>query len=206
MNGSPQAYNFSTSPTTSVQNFVNLQGGINLGVTDYVGTVQLTGTGASASNFAVDAAGGGVVSTGAAGFVRFAGADSFLPGNAGPGYIAAIGKADAGTDGRFGYLVKTGSANGGSTYVLPEGKGLHDRLARCWNPGGGRAGRHADSLARASGLDGHIPSLTLRARLGSGKHLVRSAGRDRHFASRSKSHTFGPGFRSTVKPLVLSDR
>jgi hypothetical protein len=124
VNGSPQAYNFSTTPTTSVQNFVNLQGGINLGVTDYLGTVQLTGTGSTASNFAIDAAGGGVVSTGAAGFVRFAGADSFLPGNAGPGYIAAIGKAGAGTDGRFGYLVTTGTANGGSTYVLPEGKGF----------------------------------------------------------------------------------
>ena len=124
VNGSPQAYNFSTTPTTSVQNFVNLQGGINLGVTDYLGTVQLTGTGSAASNFAIDAAGGGVVSTGAAGFVRFAGADSFLPGNAGPGYIAAIGKAGAGTTGRFGYLVTTGTANGGSTYVLPEGKGF----------------------------------------------------------------------------------
>ncbi len=126
VNGIPQAYNWSTTPTTSMQNFLNGQGGINLGVTRYSGFTLLNNNTASASALAIDAPGvsGTIFGNGALGFVRFGGANSFLPGSVGPGYLAALAKAGAGSNGMFGYLLSGGAANGGSTYTLPEGKGF----------------------------------------------------------------------------------
>lgn len=109
--GTPTAYSFGTA--TSAQNFVNSQGGIQLGVTGFKGVTSnnLTdrvedGSGANSE-----------VLNGALGFVRFDGAKSFIQGAVGPGYISSLRKAGSGQNGRFGYLV-----TGGSTYALPEGK------------------------------------------------------------------------------------
>jgi hypothetical protein len=107
LSGTPATLNLGSAANT--QNFVNGQGGLTLGVN--------RGTG----NQAVDLTGAGTYATdGALGFVRFSGAQSFIPGAVGPGYLSAIRKAGGGQDGRFGYLVTATGA--GTTYQLPEGK------------------------------------------------------------------------------------
>ena len=103
---------YSYGSATAAQNFNNGQGGITSGVTSFR-TVTLQGTG----NVPLVDLPVGTASNGAEGFVRFAGAQSFIPGAVGPGYISALRKAGAGNDGRFGYLL-----TGGGTYALPEGK------------------------------------------------------------------------------------
>ncbi len=129
--GTPTTYNWSATATTAIQNFVNGQGGIQLGVTGFNGTAANTTTtrvedGSGAASAVVN---------GALGFVRFDGANSFIPGAVGPGYISALHKgSDAATYGNGALTVaavgSTGGANGlfgylltgGSTYALPEGK------------------------------------------------------------------------------------
>ena len=54
--------------------------------------------------------------------MTFGGANSFLPGSTGPGYIAALAVANGGGTDEFGYLLSGTSSNGGSTYTMPEGK------------------------------------------------------------------------------------
>ena len=66
-------------------------------------------------------AAGTTANKGALGFVRFDGAQSYIPGQVGPGYLAAIHTSgDTTAANEFGYLV-TGTA-AGTTYALPEGK------------------------------------------------------------------------------------
>jgi len=113
VSGDSGGYSYGNS--SSAQNFNNGQGGITLGVTQYR-TTTLQGTG----NVPLADLPSGQAVNGAEGFVRFSGVNSFIPGAVGPGFIAAIRKAGAGQDGRFGYLL-TGTA-GGTTYTLPQGK------------------------------------------------------------------------------------
>jgi len=113
--GTPTAYSFGTA--TSAQNFVNAQGGIQLGVTGFRG---ITSTSTALDRVEDGSGASSQVVNGALGFVRFSGAQSFIPGAVGPGFIAAIRKAASGNDARFGYLL-TGTG-GGTTYALPEGK------------------------------------------------------------------------------------
>jgi fibronectin-binding autotransporter adhesin len=109
------AAGYSYGNATFAQNFNNGQGGVTLGVTGNRG-VTLQGTG----NLPLPQLPSGNATNGAEGFVRFDGAQSFIPGAVGPGYLAALRKGGTGQDGRFGYLL-TGSANG-TAYALPEGK------------------------------------------------------------------------------------
>ena len=118
--GAATTYNWGTA--TAQQNFVNAQGGLTSGVTNLQGATTLTST----SGGLIDLPTNTTANNGALGFLRFSGANSFIPGAVGPGYLAALHKGgDAtsygGTDptanGKFGY-----SLTGGSTYALPEGK------------------------------------------------------------------------------------
>jgi fibronectin-binding autotransporter adhesin len=140
VSGSPLTYNWSSTPTSSVQNFVNGQGGITAGSTGFIGgaltAIGLTGALGAAQN--IDSPAGGSLTQGDLGFVRFSGANSFIPGAVGPGYIAAIHQASDTTNyGNGAQAVAPGGANGstgganglfgfgltgGSTYTLPEGK------------------------------------------------------------------------------------
>ena len=110
VSGTSGGYSYGTG--TFAQNFNNGQGGITLGVTGFRSVTQ-QGTG----NVGLADLPSGQATNGAEGFVRFSGASSFIPGAAGPGFISAIRKAGGGQDGRYGYLLTTGS-----TYALPEGK------------------------------------------------------------------------------------
>ena len=107
---------YSYGDAAASQNFVNGPGGIGLGV-----TAMNTLTTTTANGTRVEDPGGtaSAVANGALGFVRFGGAQSFIPGTAGPGYLSALRKAGSGNGARFGYLL-----TGGATYALPEGKGF----------------------------------------------------------------------------------
>ncbi len=134
VSNAPLSYNWSTTPTTAIQNFVNGQGGITVGSTNFVGGSLTAIAGISASYIlAIDSpvGGGAKLTSGALGFLRFSGAQSFIPGAVGPGYLAALHQANdatnygngtvsgstGGANGLFGFLL-----TGGSTYTLPEGK------------------------------------------------------------------------------------
>ncbi len=135
ISGTPLTYNWSDTPASVIQNFVNGQGSITLGSTGNVGITTLssnvgsvflaqyidtpTSTQSTPSN----------LTQGALGFIRFSGVNSFIPGAVGPGYLAALhkggdttnyGGTDTTANGKFGYLL-TGSSLG-TTYTLPEGK------------------------------------------------------------------------------------
>jgi len=110
VSGTASGYSYGTA--TAAQNFNNGQGGITLGTTGFRG-VTAQGTG----NVGLPDLPVGQATNGAEGFVRFSGANSFIPGAVGPGYLSALRKAGGGQNGRFGYLL-----TGGSTYALPEGK------------------------------------------------------------------------------------
>lgn len=110
VSGTSGGYSYGTS--TFAQNFNNGQGGITLGVTQYRTLTQQ-----GAGNIGLVDLPSGQALNGAEGFVRFSGGSSFILGAAGPGYISAIRKAGGGQDGRFGYLLTSGSA-----YAIPEGK------------------------------------------------------------------------------------
>jgi fibronectin-binding autotransporter adhesin len=148
MSGTPTAYSYGNG--TLAQNFVNGQAGMTLGVTARQGTAAV----ASSSQF--DRPGGGTVTDGAEGFVRFDGAQSFIPGAVGPGYLAAVRLAGTGNEARFGYLL-TGSANG-TTYSLPEGKSfVIGSLGTGAQVGGtlGVGGNGTATLLGAAKLAGH---------------------------------------------------
>jgi autotransporter-associated beta strand protein len=111
--GAPRAFSYGTD--TQVQNFVNGPGGITLGVTGYVGASPV------AADFRVDspeAAGSAI--DGALGFVRFGDAAHFQAMTTGPGYFAAIRRAQAEHEAHFGYLL-TGS-EAGASFSAPAGK------------------------------------------------------------------------------------
>jgi fibronectin-binding autotransporter adhesin len=116
MSGTSAGYSYGTS--TAVQNFVNGQGGATLGVTTLQGTAAVN---TQYTDPRIDLPGSTIASNGAEGFVRFSGAQSFIPGAVGPGYISAIRKAGTAQDGRFGYLL-TATTPTPTTYLLPEGK------------------------------------------------------------------------------------
>jgi fibronectin-binding autotransporter adhesin len=111
--------NSSYGNTTTIQNFINGQSGINLGVTAFAAS-SVTALAYGTSGFLAYNAGTTTgVTDGAEGYVRFSGTNSFLPGAVGPGYVAALRKGGASTL-NFGYFL-TGSGSG-TTYTLPEGK------------------------------------------------------------------------------------
>ena len=120
VSGIPAAYSY--GQTATIQNFVNGAGGITEGATGFQSAitnplVQAPIGGGSM----VDQPGNTVDTTGALGFVRFAGSASYIQGESGPGYLSAIHLGgDTAAQNEFGYLV-TGTATG-STYQLPEGK------------------------------------------------------------------------------------
>ncbi len=139
--GVPTSYNWSSTPTATIQRFVNTQGGINTGATNFIGTTALNG----ASNTALLELAGSAnpqntvsANYGELGFLRFNGLNSFLPGAVGPGYVTALHQANdptnygnglttaatngttGGANGLFG-IGLTGSATG-ATYALPQGK------------------------------------------------------------------------------------
>jgi len=143
ISGTPLSYNWSGTPTTVVQNFVNGQGGLTVGSTDYgfntsAGNSTNTLLSTAANYYvpmSIDNASAGKLVQGALGFVRFSGTQSFIPGAVGPGYLAALHKGgDTAIDYGNGLLSgTTGGANNlfgfgltgtaaGATYALPEGK------------------------------------------------------------------------------------
>jgi hypothetical protein len=124
ISGAPDIYSYGDG--SNIQRFVNAQSGINLGVTKYqTATVLTYGTAGflayAGSSLPTPSTAPGV-ENGAEGYVRFSGANSFIPGAVGPGYLAAIRKGNVAADTKtFGYLL-TGTGGAGTTYALPEGK------------------------------------------------------------------------------------
>ena len=113
VSGVPDIYSYGDG--TTQRRFVNAQSGINLGVTKYQTTTALAfGT----AGFLAYAGGTTTpVENGAEGYVRFDGANSFIPGAVGPGYLAALRKGGADPK-EFGYLLTQNA----TAYTLPEGK------------------------------------------------------------------------------------
>jgi len=134
-------YNWSSTPTTLVQNFVNGQAGISVGATGFAGTTAIAATdqGSSRGPLYLDSPVSGALNQGALGFVRFNGANTFIPGAVGPGYLAALHQANdatnygngaqasaavgstGGANELFGFGL-TASSGSGTTYAIPEGK------------------------------------------------------------------------------------
>ena len=145
MSGVPNAYSY--GGTNEVQNIVNGAGGITLGATGFQTTSALSTT----SALVVDLPGGTTAVTGALGFVRFDGAQSYIPGQVGPGYLAAVHvSGDAVAQGQFGFFV-TGTP-AGSKYQLPDGKSYligSDGIAAVGSVGG-TLGETGDSSAADS--------------------------------------------------------
>ena len=145
MSGVPNVYSYGNAST--VQNIVNGAGGITLGATGFQTTTALSAANASA----VDLPGGTTAATGALGFVRFDGAQSYIPGQVGPGYLAAVHlSGDSVAQGQFGFLV-TGTA-AGSRYQLPDGKSyvIGSDGAAAIGSVGGVLGETGDSTAANS--------------------------------------------------------
>ena len=110
--GTGQYYNYGTASV--IQNFVNGQGGVNVGATALIGTTTLV-AGHINSMLSYNSL-TTVESVGAEGYVRFSGTNSFIPGAVGPGYLAALRKGGS-TVLNYGYLLTAGS-----TYTPPQGK------------------------------------------------------------------------------------
>ena len=110
--GAGQYYNYGTASV--IQNFVNGQGGVNVGATALIGATTLV-AGHINSMLSYNSL-TTVESVGAEGYVRFSGTNSFIPGAVGPGYLAALRKGGS-TVLNYGYLLTAGS-----TYTPPQGK------------------------------------------------------------------------------------